>query len=80
MTTMQTPARRILTGVRDELRARRQARAAYLKLERELASYATQTEVGDLLAALSGHDDPEAEMVRDILTRNRQDRSTTLAS
>ena len=80
MTTMQTPARRILTGVRDELRHRRQARAAYLKLERELASYATQTEVGDLLAALSGHDDPEAEMVRDILTRNRQGRPTTLAS
>jgi hypothetical protein len=76
----RTSPRRILADARDELRQRRQARADYRTLERELASYATQAEVDDLLASLSRYDDPEAEMARDILTRNRHGRSTKLAS
>lgn len=79
-TTKRRSAREALAGYRDELRQRREARDAYLKLERELASYATQAEADDLLTAMSGHDDPEAQVVRDILTRSRHGRSSRLAS
>lgn len=78
--TTRTPALRILTGVRDELRERRRARAAYRVMERELASYTTPNQVDDLLAALSDHDDAESAMIRDILTRNLHRRTSALAS
>ena len=78
--TTRTPHVRILTGVRDELRERRQARAAYRALERDLASYTTPAEVDDLLAALSGQDDPEAQAIRDILIGNLHRRRAALAS
>jgi hypothetical protein len=71
-TTKRSPARRILAGVRDERRQRREARDAYLKLERELSTYSTPAQVDDLLIALSGHDDHDSQVIRDILTRNRQ--------
>jgi hypothetical protein len=72
----RTPKLRILTGVRDELRDRRQARAAYRALERDLASYSSPAEVDDLLAAVSGQDDEEAQAIRDILMSNLHGRAS----
>lgn len=80
-TTASTrPALRLLVGVRDELRERRQARAQYRALERDLSSYTNRSEVDDLLAMLGDKEDPEAEMIRDILARNLQRRQSALAS
>jgi hypothetical protein len=77
--TTRTP-HRILSGVRDELRERREARAAYRALERDLASYSTPAEVDDLLAALRWQDDAEAQVIRDILIGNLNRRRSSLAS
>src|SRR6476660_1292485 len=68
----------LLATVRDELRERRQVRAAHRSLERELSSYNTRAEVDDLLAVLEGQDSAEADVVRSILTRNLQQRPTGL--
>lgn len=68
--TTTAPARRLLAGLRDELRERRESRAAYRALEADLSTYTTPAEVDDLLAALSGEDDPEAQVIRDILIGN----------
>jgi hypothetical protein len=78
--TTRTPHLRILSGVRDELRERREARAAYRALERDLASYSTPGEVDDLLAALRWQDDPESQVIRDILIGNMNRRRATVAS
>ncbi len=66
-TTRRFPA---LSAVRDELRQRRQARADYRALERDLASYTQRAEVDDLLAALDNDPSADAEMIRAILGRN----------
>lgn len=60
------------TTVRDELRERRQARAEYRALERDLESYNTRAQVDDLLASISNAEGPGAEHVRQILARNLQ--------
>ena len=74
-TTSVRSAHALWAGLRDELRARQQARAAYRNLERDLASYRTPSEVNDLLAAIDrqGDDSPQAEQVRAILARNLTD-------
>jgi hypothetical protein len=78
--TTRAPHLRILAGVRDELRERREARDAYRALERDLAGYNTPAEVDDLLAALRWQDDPESQVIRDILLGNLNRRSSRLAS
>ena len=71
MTTASFGAVRTLIGtIRDDLRERREARAAYRVLEHELASYRTQREVDDLLGAIEGQSDPEAEQIRGLLLDN----------
>lgn len=65
------------TTLRDELRERREARAEYLALQRELASFQTSREIDDLLGVIANQDGPEAQQIRDILTDNR--RSTGLS-
>lgn len=57
-----------VSRLRATLRTRRQDRAAERSLRAELASYTTDAEVADLLAALSTHDGAEAERMRSILT------------
>jgi hypothetical protein len=71
-TNTTTSGRRFpaLAAVRDELRERRQARAAYRALEHDLASYNTRSDVDDLLAALSDDQSLEAAQIRSILARN----------
>lgn len=64
------PSVQLVATVRDELRDRRQARAARRTLERELASYSTPAQVNDLLGSLHGQDDAAAQVVRDIVLRN----------
>ena len=69
-----------LATVRDDLRERRQARSAQRTLRQELAAYTTPAEIDDLLGSLRGQDGPGADEIRDLLTRNRQDRTSRLAS
>lgn len=61
-----------MNTIRDELRARREARARYKAMKRELASYTTPREVDDLLSAIEHQDTPEADQIRDILFANRR--------
>lgn len=65
------PSARLAATVRDELRERRETRAARRTLERELSSYTTPTEVNDLLSLLKGQDGAEAEELREILVRQQ---------
>ena len=58
------------TTVKDELRERREARAALNKLRADLEHYRTPAEIDDLLASVDAQDTPEAEMIRDILSEN----------
>ena len=58
------------TTVKDELRERREARAAEAALRADLASYRTPSDIEDLLASVDSHDTPEAEMIRDVLMDN----------
>lgn len=75
-------ARQLWTTVNDDLRERRQARAARRTLERELATYTTPAEVEDLLMAMRGSDDAQTEAIRGLLIRNLQHQhvATPLAS
>ncbi len=56
--------------MRETLRERRAARAAYRSLRQELASYGTSREVDDLLGSLKDQDGAEAQQIRDILLDN----------
>lgn len=58
------------TTVKDELRERREARAARRSLESDLAAYRTPSDIEDLLATVDADDSPEAEMIRGILMDN----------
>jgi hypothetical protein len=65
-----------VSALRDELSARRRARAARLDLRRELASYTTPREVDDLLALIDDLEVREADTMRRLLTQtiHRDDR------
>ena len=58
------------TTVKDELRERREGRAALNQLRAELEHYRTPSDIEDLLASVDGQDTPEAEMIRSILSEN----------
>ena len=60
------------TTVKDELRERREARAAEAALRADLANYRTPSDIEDLLASVDSHDTPEAEMIRDVLRDYRR--------
>ena len=69
-----TTVRNLFGGLRDELRERRQARAAFHDLKRDLAAYRTPSAVNDLLAAVDRQGDaPQAEQMRAILEHNLSD-------
>lgn len=74
ITTLRQTKPRVKTSflvqLRDELRQRREARAARRTLERQLASYTTRRDVDDLLALVGDSEDPSAEQIRTIVTRN----------
>ena len=58
-------------SARDELRARRAARATRKTLERELASYTTPSERTELDAVLGRYPADEVAEIRQIAYRNR---------
>ena len=60
----------IWTTVKDELRERREARAAHNALRADLAHYRTPSDIDDLLATVDTQDTPEAELIRDVLMDN----------
>lgn len=64
------PLRNRVNTLRDELRERREAHAAYVTLRRELASFQTAREVDDLLGVIAHQEGPEAQQIRDILMDN----------
>lgn len=56
--------------VKDELRERREERAAARQLQADLAHYRTPRDIDDLLATVGDDPSPEAAQVRDILMDN----------
>ena len=56
--------------VKDELRERREGRAALQQLRADLEQYRTPSDIEDLLASVDDEDSPEAEMIRGILSEN----------
>ena len=69
--TFLRPSTRLVATVRDELRERRQERAARRGLERELASYTSPSEVNDLLTLMGNADTAEADAMREVLLRQQ---------
>lgn len=60
-----------VAAARDELRARRSARASRRVLERELAGYSTPSQRLELDAILSRYDPAEVAEIRKIVDRHR---------
>jgi hypothetical protein len=73
LTTPLTPRRLAprLAAARTQLRAHRQARASQRSLERELATYVSDSDLNDLSAILDRHSDADAEDIRQILAAQR---------
>jgi hypothetical protein len=67
--TGSRPAR--WAAFRDEMRARRSARAARLQLRQDLASYTTQSELDDLSAVLDRYEGEDVDEIRAILSAQR---------
>jgi hypothetical protein len=78
-TTTPSRSRQLWSSVRDELRERRQARAAERTFVREIRAYSTPADVEDLLGAVRNQDGPDADRIRGILSRNLQHRQRTNA-
>ena len=78
MNIATNPVRGLVSTIRDELRERREARARYDALKRELASYRTTREVDDLLGVVMNQEGPEAEEIRDILLDNLRQPTSVL--
>jgi len=58
------------TTVKDELRERRETRAARNALRADLANYRTPHEIDDLLASVDAQETPDAELIRGVLMEN----------
>ncbi len=68
--TLAQRAPQAVQTLRDELRARRAARAEQRRTRRELATYTTPGQIEDMLAMLDRSDAPQAEEMRTILQSN----------
>jgi hypothetical protein len=77
MTISLIPVRELVNTIRDELSERREARARYNAMRRELANYRTPREVNDLLGVIEHQEGPEVQQIRDILFENQR-RTTEL--
>ena len=69
MPTMTRPRTALLAVLRDQLEHSWQARATRRALERELATYTSQSDLDDLHAILDRHSDHETAEIRRILAR-----------
>ena len=68
MITRPRPA--LWTALRGQLEHAREARSTRRALERELASYTSQSDLNDLHAILDRHPDHETAQIRRILARH----------
>ncbi len=71
MPTTTRPLTSLWTTVRTQLRSSRDAHAAQLALERELAGYNTPEDLNDLHAILERYSDEETADIRRILAAQR---------
>ena len=69
--TTTTSRARLWTALRGRLRATRAALAARQELERDLATYTTQSDLDDLYAMLDRYSDQETAHIRRILAARR---------
>ena len=70
MPTITHPRPALWTALRGQLEHARKARATHRALERELASYTSQSDLNDLHAILDRHPDHETAQIRRILARH----------
>jgi hypothetical protein len=59
----------LVSQLRDDLATRRAQRAEHRKLEADLATYTTASDLADLHAMLNRYDDAQVEPIRQILAR-----------
>ena len=71
MQTATRPITSLWTTVRTQLRDGRDAHAARTALQRELASYNSQSDLDDLHAILDRYSDQETREIRRILAAQR---------
>jgi hypothetical protein len=69
MSPVTHPRTPLWTALRGQLQHTRDAHAARRALERELASFTTQSDLNDLHAILDRHSDHETADIRRILSR-----------
>jgi hypothetical protein len=69
MSTLIHPRAPLWTALRGQLRHTREARATRRTLERELATYTSQSDLDDLHAILDRYSDKETAKIRRILAR-----------
>ncbi len=70
-------ARRLLSVVRDDLRERRESRTEQRRIERELGTYTSPSEVNDILTVLQSESGAHADRMRTMVTRNLQHQQRT---
>jgi hypothetical protein len=70
MSTIARPRTPLWTALRGQVRHTRDAHAARKSLERELASYTSQSDLNDLHAILDRYSDQETAGIRRILARH----------
>jgi len=71
MQTATRPLASLWTSVRGQIRESRQAHASRAALERELASYNSQSDLDDLHAILDRYSDRDTAQIRRILASQR---------
>ncbi len=71
MTVTTSTRTRLWTALRRRLRATRAALTARQSLERDLASYTSQSDLDDLYAMLDRYGDRETAQIRRILAARR---------
>jgi hypothetical protein len=70
MSTITHPRTPLWTALRGQLQHSREARTTRKALERELATYTSQSDLNDLHAILDRHPDEETAPIRRILARH----------
>lgn len=68
----RTGALAVIDRLREGHRERREAREYARRVEQELASYTSLSDIDDLDAVLERYDDEDTELVRSILARQRR--------
>ncbi|HON76117.1 MAG TPA: hypothetical protein PLQ23_13290 [Dermatophilaceae bacterium] len=67
-TAVHAPA--VVRSIRARLSARRQAALAHRRLQDDLATFRTPSEIADLMALVDSTEGPDAEEIRGMLNRN----------